>query len=38
MEERIAVLETRVDPGRASRMDWAFVLGSSVGTGAPVDW
>ena len=37
MEERIAVLEMRLDPGRAARMDSAFVLGSSTGTGAPVD-
>lgn len=30
--ERIAVLETRLLPGRESRIDWAFFLGSSVGT------
>src|SRR5215471_10281949 len=29
--ERIAVLDTRELPGRASMIDWAFVLGSSLG-------
>lgn len=28
----MAVLETSELPGRASRMDWAFFLGSSAGT------
>lgn len=30
--ERTAVLETAVLPGRESRIDWAFFLGSSEGT------
>jgi hypothetical protein len=30
--ERIAVFVTREFPGRESRIDWAFLLGSSVGT------
>lgn len=28
----MAVLETRLLPGRESMMDWALVLGSSAGT------
>lgn len=31
-EDKMAVLETSELPGRASRMDWAFFLGSSAGT------
>lgn len=31
--ERMAVLEMREEPGRASMIDWAFLAGSSVGTG-----
>ena len=30
--ERIAVLEIKELPGRESRMDWAFLAGSSAGT------
>lgn len=30
--ERVAVLETRLLPGTESRIDWAFCLGSCVGT------
>ena len=30
--ERIAAFDTRLFPGKALRMDWAFVLGSSWGT------
>ena len=30
--ERIAVLDTRLLPGRDSIMDWAFFFGSSAGT------
>lgn len=29
--DRMAVLETREEPGRASMMAWAFLEGSSVG-------
>jgi len=31
-DDRIAVLESRLLPGRASTIDWAFFLGSSLGT------
>ena len=31
-DDRIAVLESRLLPGMASRIDWALVLGSVVGT------
>lgn len=30
--ERMAVLEIRELPGSESRMDWAFLVGSSAGT------
>jgi len=30
--ERMAVLEIRDEPGRASMIDWAFLAGSSAGT------
>ncbi len=30
--ERMAVLEIKELPGRESRMDWAFLAGSSAGT------
>lgn len=37
-EDRMAVLEASELPGRASRMDWAFFLGSSAGTLDALRW